>query len=92
MRRPLLPVAAPGLICALLFAFTLSWNEFVYALTFTTAAGQKTITVGVTNDLIRGDIHYWGSLMAGQCWAPSPSSSSTSSSSTTTSRASPPGR
>jgi len=63
--RIVLPIAAPGLVCALLFAFTLSWNEFVYALTFTSAADQKTITVGVTNDLIRGDIYYWGSLMAG---------------------------
>jgi multiple sugar transport system permease protein len=65
LRRIVLPVAAPGLVCALLFAFTLSWNEFIYALTFTSAADQKTITVGVTNDLIRGDIYYWGSLMAG---------------------------
>jgi multiple sugar transport system permease protein len=65
LGRIVLPVAAPGLVCALLFAFTLSWNEFVYALTFTSAADQKTITVGVTNDLIRGDIYYWGSLMAG---------------------------
>src|SRR5215831_8163171 len=63
--RIVIPVAAPGLICALLFAFTLSWNEFIYALTFTSAADQKTITVGVTNDLVRGDIYYWGSLMAG---------------------------
>ncbi len=63
--RIVLPIAAPGLVCALLFAFTLSWNEFIYALTFTSAADQKTITVGVTNDLIRGDIYYWGSLMAG---------------------------
>ena len=63
--RIVLPVAAPGLVCALLFAFTLSLNEFTYALTFTSAADQKTITVGVTNDLIRGDIYYWGSLMAG---------------------------
>ncbi len=65
LLRVVLPVAAPGLVCALLFAFTLSWNEFIYALTFTSAADQKTITVGVTNDLIRGDIYYWGSLMAG---------------------------
>jgi multiple sugar transport system permease protein len=63
--RIVIPVAAPGLVCALLFAFTLSWNEFIYALTFISAADQKTITVGVTNDLIRGDIYYWGSLMAG---------------------------
>jgi len=65
LLRIVIPVAAPGLICALLFAFTLSWNEFIYALTFTSAADQKTITVGVTNDLVRGDIYYWGSLMAG---------------------------
>jgi multiple sugar transport system permease protein len=65
LLRIVIPVAAPGIICALLFAFTLSWNEFIYALTFTSAADQKTITVGVTNDLIRGDIYYWGSLMAG---------------------------
>jgi len=65
LLRIVLPVAAPGVICALLFAFTLSWNEFIYALTFTSSADQKTITVGVTNDLIRGDIYYWGSLMAG---------------------------
>ena len=63
--RIVLPVAAPGLICALLFSFTLSWNEFVYALTFTSAADQKTIAVGVTTELIRGDIYFWGSLMAG---------------------------
>src|SRR5436309_2683051 len=65
LLRIVIPVAAPGIICAILFAFTLSWNEFIYALTFTSAADQKTITVGVTNDLIRGDIYYWGSLMAG---------------------------
>jgi multiple sugar transport system permease protein len=65
LLRIVIPVALPGIICALLFAFTLSWNEFIYALTFTSAADQKTITVGVTNDLIRGDIYYWGSLMAG---------------------------
>ncbi len=63
--RIVLPIAVPGLVCAALFAFTLSWNEFIYALTFTSAADQKTITVGVTNELIRGDIYYWGSLMAG---------------------------
>jgi len=65
LMRIILPIAIPGLVCAVLFAFTLSWNEFIYALTFISAADQKTITVGVTNDLIRGDIYYWGSLMAG---------------------------
>ena len=65
MWRIILPVAVPGIVCAVLFAFTLSWNEFTYALTFTSSTDVKTITVGVTNDLIRGDIYYWGSLMAG---------------------------
>jgi multiple sugar transport system permease protein len=60
-----LPVAIPGIVCAVLFAFTISWNEFIYALTFISSTAQKTTTVGVTAELIRGDIFYWGSLMAG---------------------------
>jgi multiple sugar transport system permease protein len=63
--RIVLPVAIPGIVCALLFAFTISWNEFIYALTFISSTAQKTTTVGVTAELIRGDIFYWGSLMAG---------------------------
>jgi multiple sugar transport system permease protein len=63
--RIVLPVAIPGIVCAVLFAFTISWNEFIYALTFISSTAQKTTTVGVTAALIRGDIFYWGSLMAG---------------------------
>jgi len=63
--RIVLPIAVPGLVCAALFAFTFSWNEFIYALTFISSTAQKTTTVGVTAELIRGDIFYWGSLMAG---------------------------
>ena len=62
----LLPVAIPGVICAALFAFTLSWNEFLYALVFVSPAELKTMTVGVFSELIRGDIYYWGGLMAGR--------------------------
>jgi multiple sugar transport system permease protein len=65
LLRIVLPVAVPGIICAVLFAFTISWNEFIYALTFVSSTAQKTATVGVTAELIRGDIFYWGSLMAG---------------------------
>lgn len=65
MRYILLPSALPGVICAALFAFTLSWNEFLYALVFVSPAEVKTMTVGVFSELIRGDIYYWGSLMAG---------------------------
>jgi multiple sugar transport system permease protein len=63
--RIVLPIAVPGLVCAALFAFTLSWNEFIYALTFTSSSDQITASVGVTSELIRGDIYFWGSLMAG---------------------------
>jgi multiple sugar transport system permease protein len=60
-----LPLAAPGIVCAALFSFTLSWNEFIYALTFISRTSQKTIPIGVVVELIRGDVYYWGSLMAG---------------------------
>jgi multiple sugar transport system permease protein len=63
--RIVLPIAVPGLVCAVLFAFTLSWNEFIYALTFTSSSDQITASVGVTGELIRGDIYFWGELMAG---------------------------
>jgi multiple sugar transport system permease protein len=65
LLRIVLPIAVPGLVCAALFAFTLSWNEFIYALTFTSSSDQITASVGVTSELIRGDIYFWGSLMAG---------------------------
>ncbi len=65
LLRIVLPIAIPGLVCAVLFAFTLSWNEFIYALTFTSSSDQITASVGVTQELIRGDIYFWGQLMAG---------------------------
>src|SRR5712671_6874761 len=65
LLRIVLPIAIPGLVCAILFAFTLSWNEFIYALTFTSSSDQITASVGVTSELIRGDIYFWGELMAG---------------------------
>jgi multiple sugar transport system permease protein len=65
LLRIVLPLAIPGLVCAILFAFTLSWNEFIYALTFTSSSEEITASVGVTSELIRGDIYFWGGLMAG---------------------------
>jgi multiple sugar transport system permease protein len=59
------PIAVPGIISAGIFAFTLSWNEFIYALVFLSSANEKTVSVGVTSELVRGDVFYWGSLMAG---------------------------
>lgn len=60
-----LPVAVPGILSAGIFAFTLSWNEFIYALVFLSSPEQKTVPVGVTSELIRGDVFFWGPLMAG---------------------------
>jgi multiple sugar transport system permease protein len=60
-----LPIAVPGILSAGIFAFTLSWNEFIYALVFLSSPEQKTVPVGVTSELIRGDVFYWGPLMAG---------------------------
>jgi multiple sugar transport system permease protein len=65
MVRIIFPVAVPGILSAGIFAFTLSWNEFIYALVFLSSAEQKTVPVGVVSELIRGDIFFWGQLMAG---------------------------
>jgi multiple sugar transport system permease protein len=64
-RMIVLPIIVPGIITAGIFAFTLTYQEFIYALTFISASANKTIAYGVTTDLIRGDVFYWGSLMAG---------------------------
>ena len=63
--RIILPLAVPGLISAEIFAFTLSWNEFIYALTFISSSEVKTVPVGVVTELVEGDVYHWGSLMAG---------------------------
>ncbi|MCX5516878.1 carbohydrate ABC transporter permease [Kaistia defluvii] len=63
--KVILPLAVPGLISAGIFAFTLSWNEFIYALTFIQSSENKTIPVGVLTELVRGDVFEWGALMAG---------------------------
>ena len=60
-----LPLAIPGLISAGIFAFTLSWNEFIYALAFISSAENKTVPVAVLTQLVEGDVYHWGSLMAG---------------------------
>jgi multiple sugar transport system permease protein len=72
LLRIALPMAIPGIVCVVLFGFTLTWNEFIYALTFVSQSSNKTAIVGVTADLIRGDIYYWGSLMAGAVLASVP--------------------
>jgi multiple sugar transport system permease protein len=63
--RIVLPLAVPGLISAGIFAFTLSWNEFIYALTFVSDSEIKTVPVAVVTELVEGDVYHWGPLMAG---------------------------
>lgn len=61
----ILPLSVPGLISAGIFGFTLSWNEFIYALTFISSSENKTVPVGVITELVEGDVYHWGPLMAG---------------------------
>jgi multiple sugar transport system permease protein len=65
MVQIIFPIATPGILSAGIFAFTLSWNEFLYALIFLSSPQQKTVPIGVVSELIRGDVFFWGPLMAG---------------------------
>jgi multiple sugar transport system permease protein len=62
--RTVLPISIPGLLTVVVFSFALTMHEFVYALAFVTSSSQKTISIGVTTELIRGDVYFWQSLMA----------------------------
>ena len=62
--RIVLPLSVPGLLSAGIFSFTLTWNEFLYALIFMSSGSMKTLPVGVVSDLIKADTLFWGSLMA----------------------------
>jgi multiple sugar transport system permease protein len=64
MARVILPLCIPGFISAGIFAFTLSQNEFLYALIFLNKTDVRTVPVGAIAELIRGDVFYWGQLMA----------------------------
>jgi multiple sugar transport system permease protein len=62
--RVVLPLAIPGLLTVVIFALTLTIQEFVYSLTFISSVERMTVSVGVPVALVRGDVYYWGSLMA----------------------------
>jgi multiple sugar transport system permease protein len=64
LLRIVLPLSLPGILSAAIFSFTLSWNEFLYALIFMSSGPLKTIPVGTVSDLIRADVLFWGPLMA----------------------------
>jgi multiple sugar transport system permease protein len=60
----MVPMSTSGILTVVIFAFTLVTQEFVYALTFISSASNQTVGVGVPTFLVRGDVYYWGSLMA----------------------------
>jgi len=70
--RVLLPLSVPGLVTVVVFAFSLVANEYIYALAFIQDSASKTIGIGVTTELIRGDVFYWGALMGGALLASIP--------------------
>ena len=65
LMRVFIPVALPGLIAATIFAFTVSWAQFLYPLAFTTSADQLVLPVGIVTTLIKGDVFNWGQIMTG---------------------------
>jgi multiple sugar transport system permease protein len=62
--RIVLPISLPGILTAVIFAFSLCVSEFIYAFTFISSSEQRTVSAGIPNDLIRGDVFFWQSLMA----------------------------
>src|SRR6266702_3230703 len=62
--RVVLPVSLPGVLTSVIFAFTLSMQDFLYGLAFVAPGDQKPVPVGVPTELIRGDVFFWGSIMA----------------------------
>jgi multiple sugar transport system permease protein len=65
MVRIVIPLSISGILTIVVFAFTLTMHEFIYALAFISVSAQKTISIGVPTELVRGDVFRWGPLMAG---------------------------
>jgi multiple sugar transport system permease protein len=64
LRRIVFPISLPGILTVVIFSFSLCVNEFIYAFTFTSSTAERTLSAGVPNELIRGDVFFWQSLMA----------------------------
>jgi multiple sugar transport system permease protein len=62
--RIVFPISIPGILTVVIFTFSLVVNEFIYAITFITASSERTVSAGVPTELIRGDVFFWGALMA----------------------------
>jgi multiple sugar transport system permease protein len=71
-RTIILPLCLPGILSAGIFCFTLSWNEYIYALAFISDTSSKTVPIGLVTELVRGDVYHWGPLMAGALCASVP--------------------
>ncbi len=67
-----IPVAMPGIIAATIFAFTVSWGEFIYPMAYLYSSDKMVLTVGIISDLIRADVFEWGKIMAGSMLAAAP--------------------
>jgi len=65
IRKIVVPLSIPGVITCSFFSFLLAWENLIYVVTFVSSSSRKTISAGVVTELIRGDVFYWGSLMAG---------------------------
>jgi multiple sugar transport system permease protein len=72
VMRIFIPVALPGIIAAAIFAFTVSWAQFLYPLAFTTSTDQLVLPVGIITSLIKGDVFNWGQIMTGALLAAAP--------------------
>jgi multiple sugar transport system permease protein len=72
LLRIFVPVAFPGIIAATIFAFTVSWSQFLYPLAFTTTASELVLPVGIVTTLIKGDVFNWGQIMTGALLSAAP--------------------
>jgi multiple sugar transport system permease protein len=72
LLRIFIPVAMPGIIAAMIFAFTVSWGQFLYPMAYLYTTNQMVLTVGIISDLIRGDVFQWGKIMAACVLAAAP--------------------
>lgn len=72
LTKIFIPVALPGIIAATIFAFTVSWAQFLYPLAFTTSSDQLVLPVGIVTTLIKGDVYNWGQIMTGALIAAAP--------------------
>jgi multiple sugar transport system permease protein len=64
LRQIVIPVVLPGILTAAIFAFTLAFQEYIYGLTFISSTARRTIPVGISVEMVRGDVYFWGPLMA----------------------------